>query len=216
MPIAIKQHPLKDDVFLMEKATDIWTEYPKTKPDLSVLHQSTSKSIAVLGAGMSLPEDIKHLPKDCIKISCNHHAMMIIDCDYMAFLDPVDSNHSQEFKDVVRAASIPRVSVWNLDYTDYYCVNENPWHEASDTGRFATWLACYITSGDVILCGMNLRLQGEKNHFYDSDDDISHWGGSPIEVKLAQWKEVFTRCYRPERVKAMSGILVNTFGEYER
>ena len=216
MPQAIKQHPLKPDTFLIEKATDVWTEYQKTKPDLSVLHQSTSRPIAVLGAGASLPDDIKNLPIDCLTISCNHHALRLVpNADYIAFLDPVNSNHSQEYKDVIRSTKIHRISVWNLDYTDYYCVSEEPWHDASDTGRFATWLACYITSGDVILCGMNLRLQGERNHFYDSEDDVNHWGGSKIEVKLAQWKQVFTRCYRPERVKAMSGILVNTFGQWK-
>lgn len=214
MPTSIKQDPSREDYFLIEKTVNNWTEYKKTKPDLSVLYQSTDKPIAVLGAGASLPDDLKKLPKDCIKISCNHHAMKIVECDYMAFLDPVDSNHSQDFKDVVRAGKVPRISVWNLQYTDYYCVNEDPWHQASDTGRFATWLACYITIGDVLLCGMNLRLQGEKNHFYDSDDDVSTWGGSPLPTKLKQWGEVFERCYKPERVKAVSGLLVDLFGVY--
>jgi hypothetical protein len=132
----------------------------------------------------------------------------------MAFLDPVDSNHSQEFKDVVRAARTPRISVWNLDYTDYYCVNEEPWHQASDTGRFATWLACYITSGEVLLCGMNLRVEGEPNHFYDNPEEVNHWGGSSLETKLKQWSQSHEKCHRPERIKAVSGRLVDIFGQW--
>jgi len=212
MPQKIKQHPEDKSKFVIEKKVNFWYDFDKTKPDLIELYQHTNKPVAVLGGGPSLPEDLKKIPKDCILISCNHHAFRLVEPDYMCFLDPVENNHSQVFKDICKdPKGAKRISYSNLDLTDYYCINEAQFHTSSDTGIFSSWVASYITSGNVYLCGFNLRDQSEPMHFYENPDTVTAWGGPSMDVKLERWRKLREGIERPERVKAVSGILKTVF-----
>lgn len=200
MPQRIKR---EKDKILIEKKVNFWYEFDAKKPDLIELYQSTKKPIAVLGGAPCLPNDLAQLPKDCLKISCNHHAFKITDCDYMAFLDPLENNHSQDYRDTVKNTKAIKISYSNLDETDYYCINEAKFHTSSETGIFATWLASYITSGDVYVCGIGLRIPEEPMHFYDSGITTG-WGGAKTEIKIKRWLELKEGCERPERIKIIS------------
>ena len=209
MPIIVKQHPDKPDYFMREQVTSHFEEFKKEKPDLEVIKERFSRPIAVLGAGPSLPEDLKKLPEGCLYMSCNHHAFRLIDCQFMVFLDDPkhpSQNGRDEYKEAIKRDDIFKISQL-LDYTDYYTVNEFPkiLNPIGETGMFGVWVACYITSGDVYVCGMDVKRDGQE-HFYEAREKAS-WGGVHYNGKIKKWKQVFHFCEKPERIKIMSGPL---------
>lgn len=46
----------------------------------------------VCGGALSLISDIKKASKDSIKISCNYHAALMLDCDYLIYIDHLRLN----------------------------------------------------------------------------------------------------------------------------
>lgn len=209
MPQVIKQHPEKPDHWQIERAVLQYEDVPKEKPELSDLYQHTYHAVAVLGGGPSLPDDMSKLPDNCLHISCNHHAFRVCHPDYMVFLDSPDhisTKNSPKFQDLTRDCPCVRISP-NLDYTDYYTINQFPkiLNPLGDTGMFGAWVACYITSGPVYLCGMDVKRDGQE-HFYE-DKTPTSWGGTHYTNKLKKWAQVFKHCEKPERITAISGPL---------
>lgn len=207
MPREVKQHPSKPDYFMIEQQVNVWGEFKKTKPNLSDL-KVISEPIAVLGAGPSLPKDLKKLPKSCKFISANQHALRLVNPWIMCFLDPIEQQKGSEFYEaVVNPKGYLRCSINDLENTDFYVVNEYPEElsNPSDTGRFALWLASRLTTSDIYLCGIGLREQGKPNHFYD-DEPLTTWGGPDMNKKIEGWMR-FINWVGKERVKIMSGPL---------
>lgn len=179
------QHPDKADYFLRD-----YVEYKKTKPELRDYFQRYSDDIIVMGGGPSLQEDLKKIydRKGCIKIACNHHALKFDDCDYLVFLDHIDRDTSKELKEAYYTTKATRITKFT-DLTDIYCVNEGI-PDKGDTGIFGVWLACYLTRGNVHLCGFDLRK------------------GSTLTDKLFRvWTSQWPIFLRPERINVVSGIL---------
>lgn len=213
MPVDTYQHPTKPGYFNRYYQVNIPTEYKKTKPDILELFQKYKRPVVVCGGGPSLPDDLfdwKIQQEPCLYISCNHHAFQIIDPDYMVFLDKVYGNKNKNFIKVYESATCPRISVNELDHTDYYTVLRKPWHPG-DTGCFGLWVACYITSGPVYLCGMDLR-DGDKMHFYDSGALYK----TPeykkmLPARVLKWAVAHKACHKPERIRAISGPLKEIF-----
>ncbi len=77
----------------------------------------------------------------------------------------------------------------------------------------AAWFACWMGCDPVILCGMDL-YQGERAYFHEYEDKPQfHY---PLEHHLQPWiEEAKSRLPGWERVRAMSGPLVNVFGAYQ-
>jgi hypothetical protein len=212
MPIQTKQDPNDKNKFLLEKQVNFWSEYKKTKPDLTEIYQYTNRPVAVLGGGPSLPDDLKKLPSNTIFMACNHHAFRLIKPDYMIFLDPPDQLQNPEFVALCNdPQGAKRISYANLDHTDYYTINEAKFHTKSDTGVFAIWVASFITSGKIYLCGFNLRNPAEPMHFYAKKHLTVEWGGVEMDKKIERFKAVRNGIERPERVEAVSGILQTVF-----
>jgi hypothetical protein len=90
------------------------------------------------------------------------------------------------------------VEVW----TGFYSSNTAAW--------FALWLGC----DPVILCGMDC-YQGEQVycHPYTGDAPTFHY---PLEHHLRPWVEdARNLCPNPKRLRAVSGPLVQVFGQYQ-
>lgn len=206
MPVVVKQHPTKEDTFLMEQAVNIWAEFPKTKPSISDYPKS-DKPVAVLGAGPSLPEDLKLIPKDCILVSANHHSIRLVKPDIMCFLDPIDQQKGSEYYNTVLNPPCTRISLDEIQHTDYYTVIEFPkeLRPPGDSGRFSLWVASMITTGKIYLCGIGLRLQDQPNHFYDHTN-YTTWGGPDLKTKIDQWMK-FIDYVGKERIEVVSGPL---------
>jgi len=162
---------------------------------------------AVLGGGPSLPEDMKKLPKDCVLISVNSHALMLCKAEFMVFNDDPDEfnllNTAVQKHEQILVSPGPLsdiefdVPVW----TGFYSSNAAAW--------FALWLGC----NPVILCGMDC-YQGEKKYFHEYED-MPHFH-YPLEHHITPWVED-AKNMLPEwkRIKAMSGPLVTVFGAYQ-
>ena len=214
MPRDIRQHPTDNNKLQIEKKVNFWYDFDKNVPDLVTLHKKYNKPVAVLGSGPSLLSDLEKIPENCIKISCNHHAFEVLEPDFMVFLDPIENNHSDRYRfRVNNPGKAKRISYSNLDYTDYYCINEATiYHKLSDTGIFGAWIGCYITTGKVYLCGMDLRLKGDTLHFYDNPDfqNSVYWGGPTLDVKLDRWSKL--EPFKDQLI-ALSGPLTTIFNE---
>lgn len=206
MPQEVRPHPTKEGYFQIEQQVNVWAEHKKIVPDISDI-KKLDNPVAVLGAGPSLPNDLKKIPKDCILVSANQHALRLVKADYMCFLDPIDQQKGSEFYEAVVNPICARISLTDLIHTDYYCVNEYPkeLENPSDTGRFALWVSTYLTNSDIYLCGIGLRSQNEPNHFYDHSN-YATWGGPDIPTKIRQWMR-FINYVGKERVKVVSGPL---------
>ncbi len=161
---------------------------------------------AVLGGGPSLPSDMEKLPDHCILIAVNYHALLLCQPHFMVYNDHPGSDpllaEAIQKDQVIKVSPEPSsdiefdVPVW----IGFYSSNTAAW--------FALWMGC----DPVILCGMDL-YQGERAYFHEYiDRPHYHY---PLEHHLQPWIEE-GRNLLPhyERVKVMSGPLVNIFGQY--
>ncbi len=163
---------------------------------------------AVLGGGPSLPDDMQKLPPGCVLIAVNYHAQLLCKPDFMVYNDHLEYVDEQLREailcgDVTRISSNPESDVeFDVDvWTGFYSSNTATW--------FASWCGC----DPVILCGMDL-YQAERAYFHDYEDQPQFH--QPLEHHLQPWiEDARNLCRNPERIKAMSGPLVNVFGKYE-
>lgn len=82
------------------------------------------------------------------------------------------------------------------------------------SSSLATWFALWSDYNPVILCGMDL-YQGKVKYCHPRlGVDHVAWH-APLENHLRFWRQAFVRCPHPERIRAMSGPLVQLFGRYE-
>lgn len=179
---------------------------------LSALRDSrVGLAAAILGGGPSLPDDIRRLPKDCLMIAVNYHAFHHLDRvpDYMVYNDAPSTNPLME-QTVMEHRSI---HVSPEPTSDVLFDVESVW-----TGFFssntATWFALWMGCDPVILCGMDC-YQGEVKHCPPSTYH-SPMFDMPLDFYTRPWVEDCQNSVpHPERIRAMSGPLVEVFGKYE-
>ena len=162
---------------------------------------------AVLGGGPSLPADMAMLPRHCLLIAVNYHALRLCRPVFMVYNDQPEMDPylawAVENKAIVKVSPDRSsdiffgVPVW----TCFYSSNTAAW--------FALWMGC----DPVILCGMDL-YQGTQVYFHPTDRDSPcfHY---PLDQHLRPWIEDGQKLLpHPDRLRAMSGPLVNVFGRY--
>lgn len=163
---------------------------------------------AVLGGGPSLPGDLARLPADCVLIAVNYHAFHLCQPQFMVYNDQPESDPL--LKKAVRETNAIRVSpepssdiIFDVPvWTGFYSSNTAAW--------FALWMGC----NPVILCGMDC-YQGEVKycHPYSHDVPVFHY---PLDHHLRPWQEDGRNMLpHVERLRAMSGPLVQVFGAYK-
>jgi hypothetical protein len=172
----------------------------------SYRNKYSGRPAAVLGGGPSLPGDMEKLPKDCVLIAVNYHALKLCNPPFMVYndhpeSDPILDEAVKSFKQT-RVSAEPSsdikydVPVW----TGFYSSNTAAW--------FALWMGC----DPVILCGMDC-YQGDKKYFHEYEDKPNYH--YPLEHHIAPWVEDAKNMLPNwQRVKAMSGPLVGIFGQY--
>lgn len=162
---------------------------------------------AVLGGGPSLPTDMKRLPNGCVLIAVNYHAGYLCQPDFMVYndhpeSDPILAKAVLDFKGKLVSPEPSSDIQFDVDvWTGFFSSNTATW--------FALWMGC----DPVLLCGMDC-YQGERVYCHDYEDkEVFH---HPLDHYLNVWVED-ARNMLPnwQRVKAMSGPLVNIFGRYE-
>lgn len=165
------------------------------------------RSAAVLGGGPSLPDDMKRLPKGCVLIAVNYHAFFHCEPDFMVFNDTPDTDPMMldEWKRM-RALYVSPEPSSDIDFdvdiwTGFYSSNTAAW--------FALWIGC----DPVIMCGMDC-YQGPVKYCHPSDRWVPPFD-YPLDDHLRPWiEDGRNRLPHVERLKVMSGPLVNVFGAY--
>lgn len=167
---------------------------------------------AILGGGPSLVEDIKRVPGNAIMIAVNYHGFYHCPPDhqpmYMVYNDQPETNPLQ----VLAVQEHKAIHVSPDPSSDVLFDVPDVW-----TGFFssntATWFALWMGCDPVILCGMDC-YQGPVKHCPPSTYH-SEMFDFPLDFYTRPWVEEGTKLLpNVERVKAMSGPLVDVFGAY--
>lgn len=163
---------------------------------------------AVLGGGPSLPGDMQRLPEGCLLIAVNHHAFQLCRPDYIVYNDHPEA-WPDELRELIERGAATRVSpeptsdvIFDVPvWTGFYSSNTATW--------FALWCGC----DPVLLCGMDC-YQGERKYFHEYEDQPHYH--YPLEHHIRPWiEEGVNMLPHVERVRAMSGPLVDVFGLYQ-
>jgi hypothetical protein len=187
-------------------------------PVAELRNKHQGKAGAVRGGGPSLGKDLNILTQSSpdggwsgIVISVNQHGLTRGWMDYTVFLDT--------WQELVKMSGIPEAEIRERSG---YLVSRQPesdvdlggssWWQGRFSGQLACWLACWMGCNPVLLCGMDLY----QNQVPAGEDPRNLAYQTPLEEHLQGWREAFWRCPHPERIRAVSGPLVEVFGEYER
>jgi hypothetical protein len=162
---------------------------------------------AILGGGPSLPNDLQQLPRDCILISVNDHAFHHCTPHILVYQDNLAQAPAVE--QVLKTFSGLVVSPQLASDVDL----PRGWWDGNQSSCLATWFACWLGYGEVILCGMDC-YQGETKYCHPRPDYDHPVFRAPLEDHLDRWARAFDHCPHPERISAMSGPLVQVFGAY--
>lgn len=164
---------------------------------------------AVLGGGPSLPKDLEKLPKDCMLISVNDHAFH--------FCKPHVLVHQDELKwaPAVREVLKTFTGVVVSPLEDSHILLPRGWWDENQSSALATWYALWSDYNPVILCGMDC-YQGPVKHCPPSTYH-SEMFDFPLDFYTRPWVEDCKNSVpHPERIRAMSGPLVNVFQPYQQ
>lgn len=165
---------------------------------------------AILGGGPSLPDDLARLPPECVLIAVNNHALYYCNPDYMVFMDIPNAQEFPELANAVETFTGLRISQTPLSDVD---IKGSGYWDGGFSSTLATWFGCYLDCNPVILCGMDC-YQGEKKYPYERD--FYHPAmDAPLADHINAWRPALKKCPHPERIKAMSGPLIELFGQYK-
>lgn len=178
------------------------------KPSIEIIKPIVQgKPIAVLGGGPSLPADLKKVPPGAFLISCNHHAFEFTTPHLWVYwpCPPIIKFRAHLEAHGPRVPGLSMNAAAEFAYPD----DRNFWHSGA-TGRIATWAACLLGGDPVLLCGMDLYQGAEIYPGVSSETAVAP--GVSIDDHLDKWECAHWRCEHPERIRAVSGPLVEVFG----
>jgi len=176
------------------------------KPSVEELRgMYAGRSVALLGGGPSLPDDLKKIEKsNPVLIGINHHAQLyLVKCDAVVFLDTPEK--TAELGQAAQAAAIA-VTPHGRYATHYLDI---PHGDYGMTAGLGLWLAVHFGAKEIILCGMDC-YSGTKPYFYDREVKKQHPSG--VDDQVAYWKILAAEVDTP--IKAVSGPLVKVFKPY--
>ena len=170
---------------------------------------------AVLGGGPSLVQDLARVPEDALLIAVNYHGLYHTPKthgrlpDFMVYNDVPSTNPLME----MAVAEHLTVQVSPEPTSDIEFDVPNVW-TGSFSSNTAVWFALWMGCDPVLLCGHDL-YQGNVKHCPPSTYD-SPMFYKPLDFYLRPWQEECRASVpHPERIRAMSGPLVDLFGAYD-
>lgn len=168
------------------------------------------RAAAVLGGGPSLPNDLKRLPPDCLLISVNDHAFHFCEPDVLVYQDDINRPWASAVREVARNFKGMIVCPGEESHVT---LPKNWWDE-NQSSALATWFACWSDHDPVLLCGMDC-YQGPVKYCHPRPGFDHPVFRVPLIHHVNRWRKAFEKCPHPERIKAVSGPLVEVFGKYE-
>jgi hypothetical protein len=161
---------------------------------------------AVLGGGPSLYADLGRLPIGTVMISVNHHALKYTWASYMVFWDSPKSNQAM----LAAVHNYQGIKASPLaEWTDVD-LSGAEWWRGCFSSHLATWLACWTGCDPVLLAGMDCY----RNAMPAGADVRDNAYKMPLSEHLDGWRPALEKCDHPERIKAVSGPLVDVFGRF--
>lgn len=177
---------------------------PEYKNRQIIDHPKIDANIMVCGGGPSLPDDIKKIRGRVKYMAVNYHAFKLVNPDWMIFMDEYERTRGEQRRMLEEEGDFIKVSYVNNPYTNYFTQYQSPQFNLS--GHLAVWVANYITRGRIFMAGFDL-YQGVNEHFHnDEDDEVSSWGGPPIDKKVENWHKALDTVDR-DRITFLSGPL---------
>lgn len=168
-------------------------------------------SAAVLGGGPSLPEDLKRLPPDCLLISVNDHAFYHCEPHVLVYQDELNRPWSAAVRAV--AESFDGMIVCPFEES-HVTLPHGQWWDGNFSSALATWFALWSGYDPVLLCGMDC-YQGEVKYCHPRPNFDHVIFRLELHHHLDKWREAFVKCPHAERIRAVSGPLVEVFGVWE-
>lgn len=168
------------------------------------------RAAAVLGGGPSLGSDISKLPDDCLLIGVNDHALHVCTPHVLVHMD----NDFEKYPALGAALEQFDGEVVS-PFENSHVRLPKGWWDGGFSSTLATWLACSRGYEPVILCGMDC-YQGEVKYCHERPDFYHPVFDFPLENHLRAWRLAFRKCPNPGVIRAMSGPLVEVFGQYGR
>ena len=164
----------------------------------------------MLGSGSTLPEDLKRIPEDAVKVSINIRPLSLLECDYVVFFD-----HHCLMVDGQLIETKAEIIAPFKEFSDYI-IEDHVWFKER-SATTACYLACYMGCDPVILMGMDCYT-GEKRYFDDSEDpNIDAWAGLTDHTRVALfsvWGEAKAKCPNSEVIRSIGMPLNQIFEEY--
>lgn len=165
---------------------------------------------AILGGGPSLPDDLKRIPKDCVLIAVNDHALHHSTPDFLVHMDN-NFDVCPQLRDALAGYDGVVVSPFANSHVS---LPKGEWWDGGFTSTLATWFACWSGFSPVLLCGMDC-YQGDVKYCHERPGFYHPVFDFPLENHIRAWRPALTKCPNAEAIKAVSGPLVEVFGRYE-
>lgn len=160
------------------------------------------QTCAVLGGGVTLPEDLRVIPQVDVLMGVNQHSL-ILPLDYVVFVDRHMANYVEQYRDIFKISTLNK---WS-NRSDFIHCGECP--PIGFSGAVAIWCADQMGFEKILICGMDQ---------YQNRDGREYWWqgpqSEPFEAKhksarddLSRWKEFLLGLQHPERIFFVSGRL---------
>jgi hypothetical protein len=160
------------------------------------------ETCAVLGGAVTLPADLREIPKVDILIGVNQHAL-ILPLDYVCFLDRDMWNYVEGFRDILKVTPLNKFS----GRDDVIHAGEAP--VIGFSGALAVWVASIMGFEKIYVCGMD--------QYEDRGDGREYWWEGPQTKRaithgngrdsFTRWQEFINSLEYKERVEFVSGRL---------
>jgi hypothetical protein len=179
-----------------------------------------NRAALVMGGGPSLPADFELVMDsglDPFLISVKQHALVYLmhregmTPDACCFLENPDDPDQAE----LRLALLVAPEVYLVSPFDGWtnAVIDEPWWQGGFSSTLAVWFAAAAGFEQVLLAGMDC-YQGPRKYWYDRPGYTHPCFDSPLENHLAAWRPAFERVPHADRIRAVSGPLVEVFGRW--
>lgn len=159
------------------------------------------ETCAVLGGGVTLPADLRAIPKVDILIGVNQHSL-VLPIDYVCFLDKHMWDYVGEFRDIKKVTSLNH---WN-GRGDVIHAGEAP--VIGFSGALAVWVAHEMGFEKIYVCGMDQYQDRDgREYWWEGPQSVMKVRHATARNDLSRWRDFLNSLEYKERIEFVSGRL---------